>query len=305
MDDLTKRGLKKSGFEGEQEVVLPGPVAAIAARHPLLRGLRVTDAGYYPRASRHGILRSQGARGAVLILCREGAGWVRFGHGPRRAVHPGEAVLIAPRQTHAYGASLEDPWTIQWSHFEGDEVPDWWRVLGLSAEGGVLASASSERLDLGRVHERLGDDLPSLLAAAAALRWSLANLRATSLAAQAALSSRRSVEKVGEWMSEHRSGKTNLTRLARMASLSPSHFSTLFRERFGYAPMDYFLRLKIQRAAQFLLSTEWPIARVAEESGFPDALYFSRRFRVIMGHSPRGFRAQFSGDGRRPDDSGS
>ena len=68
MDDLTDFCFRAAGFEGERSVMLPGPVAAMAARHPLLRGLRVTDAGYFPRALRHGIEREQGAAGAVLIL---------------------------------------------------------------------------------------------------------------------------------------------------------------------------------------------------------------------------------------------
>ena len=292
MDDATGWRFKERGFEGERAVILPGPVAAQAAKHPLLCGLRVTDAGYFPRAAHHGIERPHGANGAVLILCREGAGWVRFGTGERRMIGPGEAVLLAPRMGHAYGASAEDPWTIQWSHFEGTEIPDWWCVLGLPEEGGVLRLCAGipEQLDLGRVHERLSYDLPALLAAASALRWSLANLRAARSGAEAGDSSLKAIESVEAWMHEHSAGKTRVSWLARQAGLSPTHFSALFRERFGFAPIDYFLRLKIQRACRLLAQTAWPVARIAEESGFADPLYFSRRFRAVMGVSPRGYR---------------
>ena len=297
MDDLTGTEFRETGFEGERAVVLPRPVAAQAAKHPLLRGLRVTDAGYYPRAARHGIERPRGASGAVLILCREGSGWVRLDRGPRRAVGPGDAVLLAPGRAHAYGADREKPWTIQWTHFEGAEIPEWWRLLGLPPEGGVLRLCAGipEELDLGRVHERLGYDLPALLAAAGALRWALANLRAAPSAAEAGEPSRRAVEKVEEWMREHLAGGTTLARLARKASLSPSHFSALFRERFGFAPMDYFHRLKIRRACHLLDATPWPVGRVAEEIGIADPLYFSRRFRLVMGQSPRDYRDQSRG----------
>lgn len=293
MDDPTNASARESGFEGERAVILPGPVAAQAAGHPLLRGLRVTDAGYFPRARHHGIERPDGADGAVLILCREGAGWVRFASGFRRVVGPGDAVLLAPRQPHAYGAADADPWTIQWSHFEGGEVREWWKLLGLPAEGGLLRLCAGipEQLDLGRVHERLNYDLPALLAAAAALRWALANLRAAPSGAEAGDSSLRAVEQVEAWMHEHAGGRVTLNGLARRAALSPSHFAALFRERFGFAPIDYFLRLKVQRACRLLDRTAWPVARVAQEAGFADPLYFSRRFRVVMGQSPRAYRA--------------
>lgn len=292
MHDLTIMKMRRSGFVGERAVVLTRALALSAGRHPLLRGLRVTDAGYFPRAARHGVIRRNGARGAVLILCREGNGWVRFGEGSIFPVGPGEAVLIAPGRAHAYGAAEHDPWTIQWSHFEGGEVRDWWKFLGLPEDGGILRLCAGipEELDLGRVHERLGYEPRSMLAASAALRWSLANLRAAS-GAEAGESSRNAVERVEEWMREHGAGKVSLSGLARKAGLSPSHFSALFREIFGYAPVDYFLRLKIRRACHLLEQTDWPVGRVAEEAGIPDPLYFSRRFRRVMGISPRAYRA--------------
>lgn len=176
----------------------------------------------------------------MLILCREGLGWVRLQNGPTRTVGPREAPLLAPHQAHAYRASADDPWTIQWSHFEGDEVPAWWRLLKLPPEGAILRLCAGipEQLDLGRVLECLGYGLPSRLQAAALL---------------------------------------------------PSHFSARFRERFGFAPMDYFLRLKIQRTARLLDAMDWPVPRVGEDVGFADPLHFSRRFRSIMGVSPRSY----------------
>jgi AraC family transcriptional regulator of arabinose operon len=66
------------GFYGERMNVLPGPLVDAAARHPLLRGLFPCDAGYFPEAHRHGILRKEGTRSAILIICRAGRGWVEL-----------------------------------------------------------------------------------------------------------------------------------------------------------------------------------------------------------------------------------
>jgi AraC-like DNA-binding protein len=285
---------KKEGFAEQRLVVVSRAALAAAARHPLLRALRATDAGYFPRAEGHQVERPSGAAEAILILCREGRGWVRLGDAARRPVGAGDAVLIAPWQPHAYGAEEGEPWTIQWSHFDGEEVAEWWRWHGLPAAGGVLRlrAGVAERLDLGRVHERLGQDLANLVEAGAALRWALASLEPARSVAEAGEPSWRSVETVEAWMREHRAGRVTLAGLARRAGLSVSHFAALFRARFGFSPVDYFLRLKIRHACRLLETTAWPVRRVAEEVGIEDALYFSRRFRRVMGVSPRAYRGE-------------
>ena len=287
----------KDGFSGQQLVVLPRPVAAAAARHPLLRGLYATDAGYFPEAAAHGVERKHGLEGVVLIVCRAGRGWLRLGvdeAAGTQEVGPGDAVLIAPGQAHAYGADETSAWTIQWVHFCGDEVAAWWRWLCMPPGGGVrrLRAGGLEQLDLGRVHEQLaaGYDERHLLAAAAALRWALACLGVAMSAADSGEPTRLAVEAVEAWMREHSGGRVTLAELARRARLSPAHFSALFRKRFGFAPIDYFLRLKIRRACNLLDTTEWPVGRVAAEVGIEDGLYFSRRFRRVMGVAPRDYR---------------
>jgi len=294
MDDLKIMNHLPTG-PNRRMVVLPNPVVAGAARHPLLKGLHATDAGYFPKAARHCSERREGAKGAILILCRDGRGWVRLGkEGERVTVGPGDAVLIAAGVPHAYGAELVNAWTIQWVHFTGEEVAQWWRWHALPREGGVLRlrAGEPEQLDLGRVHEQLaaGYDERHLLAAAAALRWALANLVRAASRAEGGEPTRKAVEAVEAWMGEHSGGAVTLAQLARMAGLSAPYFSVLFRERYGFPPMDYFLRLKIRRACNLLDTTAWPVGRVAAETGFDDALYFSRRFRGVMGMAPRAYR---------------
>lgn len=292
MDDLPMKSISH-GFPGEHRVLLPGPVRDAARSHPLLRGLFPTDAGYFPEARSHGIKRPNGVDTAILIVCRAGRGWMRL-RGERREIRADEAGILAPNEPHAYGADSASPWTIQWVHFTGSALSAWWKYLRLPPEGGVLrlAPGGAERLDLFRVHEALarGYGERNLLRASAALRWGLSNLGSE----ESGGSAREAVGRVESWMREHTGSRATLAELACHASLSPSHFSALFRERYGFAPLDYFFRLKIRRACTLLDSTDWSIARVANELGFEDPLYFSRRFHKVMGLSPREYRAESS-----------
>jgi AraC-like DNA-binding protein len=226
----------------------------------------------------------------VIIVCLAGRGWVELGEGILR-VRPGQVILIAPGQPHSYGAYPSDAWTIVWAHFGGEELGYWWRFLALPKRGGIIQARchTPEQLELGRVHEQLaaGYDEPRQIAAAAALRWSLAQL---SGAGESAGGERDEMEAVATWMREHVGQRVSVTALARRAGLSPAHFSLCFKQHTGFAPIDYFLRLKIRRACGMLDGTLWTVGQIAREVGYEDAFYFSRLFRAIMGCSPKAYR---------------
>ena len=78
--------------------------------------------------------------------------------------------------------------------------------------------------------------------------------------------------------------------LAKIAGMSPGHYGMLFRKSRNYPPIEYFNRLKIQKACELLKTTDQTIREVGESLGFPDPFYFSRLFKKIMGFSPRTYR---------------
>jgi len=86
-----------------------------------------------------------------------------------------------------------------------------------------------------------------------------------------------------------------LDALAAMANLSRSHYADLFRKQTGYAPMDYFIRMRMHRACQLLDTTELSIKAVATELGYEDPLYFTRAFRAVVEVAPTAYRRMRKG----------
>ena len=85
-----------------------------------------------------------------------------------------------------------------------------------------------------------------------------------------------------------------LDRLAQEAGLSPFHFLRTFRAVTSMTPHQYVLRTRLHRAAVRLRRTREPISVVAFDVGFNDLSTFNRRFRHVMGMSPKEFRCRRS-----------
>ena len=78
---------------------------------------------------------------------------------------------------------------------------------------------------------------------------------------------------------------------ARDANLSSSHLAAVFKKRTGFTVLDFFIRLKIQRACFLLDTTDQSVKAIAADLGFDDPLYFSRCFRRVHDSSPTQYRA--------------
>ena len=298
MDDSTmekNHSLKAHGFSGQRMVVVPKPVWNRLGGHPLLQGLRVTAAGFFPKARGHLIQRSAGTPTHLLIACLEGEGVIHAG-GKKFTAKSGDLCWISPDTPHDYGSSSTDPWSILWVHFSGEEAEAWKDLLFDGGEGPVCNVPSDQlgSLSLDRIHSILenGYSLLNLADAAAALRFSLGMLvrlrEQPGSTRSARLRVAASVEKLrSDWRHLHR-----IEELALQARVSPSHFSTLFRKETGHSPIDFLIRQKIQHAARLLATTQEPILSVSESVGYEDPFYFSRSFQKIMGCSPRTYRLQ-------------
>jgi transcriptional regulator GlxA family with amidase domain len=82
----------------------------------------------------------------------------------------------------------------------------------------------------------------------------------------------------------------DVPRLARIAHVSPAHFTRTFRRTFGETPHHYLQRRRIERAMALLRTTSRPVIEVALAVGFSSHGTFSRTFRDVVGASPTGYR---------------
>jgi AraC family transcriptional regulator, arabinose operon regulatory protein len=285
---------KRDGFKGQILYVIPRRLLASVAQHILVSGLYPTDIGHYPRASHHYLERAEGAEQNILIICTRGQGWFEI-NGVKKILRPNEALLIPRKQPHRYGASPDDPWTIQWVHFEGEDAP-YYLTLVHGAFTMQLHRTLTPRIDrlFHDAYEALanGFSQQSIICAAHVVRHIMGLLFFDNKAFSPNTKTGRShnLDNVIQFMKEHLDANLTIDEMARQAGLSPAHFSRLFTQQVAFPPMKYFIHLKIQRACRFLTLTQLSIKEISSNLGFTDQYYFSRTFHKVMGTSPVSYR---------------
>jgi AraC-like DNA-binding protein len=100
----------------------------------------------------------------------------------------------------------------------------------------------------------------------------------------------RSLRAALYYIHQHYTEPLRFQTVARLAGFAPNYFSALFKEREGMPFERYVAGLRIERAKQWLASSELPAARVAELSGFSSPQYFSKVFRQAVGATPVAYR---------------
>lgn len=79
----------------------------------------------------------------------------------------------------------------------------------------------------------------------------------------------------------------DVDKMASLCNLSKSRFLHLFKEQKGISPMQYLIKLRIDKAKELMIHSSISIQDVANLVGYSDPLYFSRLFKKYNGCSPR------------------
>ncbi|WP_419819217.1 AraC family transcriptional regulator [Glaciibacter flavus] len=292
----TEAALLRDGFPGQRMLVLPRPLVERALSSPATRGLLVTDCGYFPHAHHHGRSRPAPIRQIVVIVCVRGQGWCQTSAG-RFPVAAGQMILLPPGEPHSYGADESDPWTLWWAHMDGIGVADFVEVAALTGASAVrtvpdMYGTVGLIAEIIQWMERDSTDASLIRAAGAA--W---HLLATVASARdgSAGGSDRAIERAVSYLREHVNRRVNVSDLAAMASMSPSHFAALFKQYTGVPAMAYQTQLRMASARELLDTTSRSIDDVAQAVGYQDPFYFARQFKKVHGVSPTTYRRHAKG----------
>jgi len=95
------------------------------------------------------------------------------------------------------------------------------------------------------------------------------------------------------YIDEHYSEGFDVQTLARVACVTPSYLSRLYKKHLGTSPMRYRNAVRIEKAKHLLLVKSASVEEIADILGFEDTKYFSQLFKSITTLSPSQFRKKY------------
>ena len=98
------------------------------------------------------------------------------------------------------------------------------------------------------------------------------------------------MKRVLEYVHSHISDNIGVEQLANVACITKPYFIRLFKHEFGFPPVQYINRKKVERAQLLLFTTNKTVKEVAFILGFSDQNYFIRLFHKLTGITPQEYR---------------
>lgn len=258
----------------------------------VMSNLLLTWAGCYTKAYGH-IVNGRVLEDYVIVYCVDGLGWLELLNN-RWIIKKGDIFVCPPNVIHYYGADDKVPWTKYWIHFRGKVAGAYMEMLGLTQDSPILNVGENPKI-IAWLHDifnilKSGYTQSNLLFATSYLSNILSCLSSHKMSGQLNKAIDMNVETVITHMLDNIDGRLTLSQMSDFANLSKYHFIRLFREKTGYTPIDYYIRLKIQKACELLEESNVTISSISTAIGFSSPYYFSLAFKKIIGRSPQRYR---------------
>lgn len=280
-------------FEESFYYRLPEAIIKNCENSPLFSSLLLISTGY--RTTLNKLIgynvTSHYEEDYLFKYCLSGTGWFEF-ENKRYVVSAGDIILCNRNTLCRYSTSSEDPWSVYWVYFRFNYMEILYPKLteknfqvhhfGLDHSLIRYFMEILQKRSFGYANSYLfyaSQTLGQLLAYLH-LNQSIENEKGSNKYSAIITHMNNNLDKL-----------ISTSQLAQMADVSKDHFIRVFTQCYGYTPLDYFIRLKMQKACNDLLSTELPIKTIATNLGYEDPYYFSRIFKHKIGISPKIYRS--------------
>ncbi len=102
------------------------------------------------------------------------------------------------------------------------------------------------------------------------------------------------VKRIINYMSENFEKKISLDQIAHNMYLSPVYVSKIFKEETGESPINYLIKIRLEKAKAILERGEGgSIKSIANEVGYEDVYHFSKLFKKYYGVSPLNYKKNY------------
>ena len=106
-------------------------------------------------------------------------------------------------------------------------------------------------------------------------------------------SEERPIHAITRYLQSHLGEDISLHVLSEEFHLNGQYISQLFKSEIGVNFLTYLTNIRMEHAKKLLLSTAFPIAEIADQSGYSDYRVFTKAFKKAEGITPSQYRRDF------------
>jgi AraC-like DNA-binding protein len=252
---------------------------------------------YPPHKNEHPAIFRNVAEGRILpnfhiIYITRGKGIFETGE-KNYTVSQGSAFFLLPGVKHRYKPIFESGWHEYWVGFQGKNFNKLMEAGLLSRECvfSEIGLHDSIIASFNMIIDEVKTQAPLFqLKACAGILSLIAEILTRNRRKDQMNNYQKIVEKAKSLMEANVSGAINLPGISEQIGISTSRFNEIFKTYTSMTPYQYYMQLKIKKAADLLEQRDAPIKEVAYSLGFEDQYYFSRFFKKKTGIAPSAWR---------------
>ncbi|MGN0573408.1 MAG: helix-turn-helix domain-containing protein [Acutalibacteraceae bacterium] len=211
--------------------------------------------------------------------------------GKHITAHSGDTVILDCFKPHEYytDSSFESIWI----HISGGNSFELFEEIEKS-EGNLIKCKDVQHVQklLFRIFNGISSDNPptELSMSLDIYKLFAELLNPQSMKSKGESSYEDSINQIKEFIAENLNENLTVGQLAKIANMSTSHFSRVFKQQTGFSPYDFILISRLNRAKYLLQITDMTVASIAYEIGFNSESNFIYFFTENEGISPGKFR---------------
>jgi len=258
----------------------------------------IPENSYYPSKGHPGTHMFSWESGRILneyhfVLITDGEGVFESTSAGNKKVNKGDGFLLFPGEWHRYKPVKETGWTESWVGFSGRVADIMMNEDFFDKKHPVIRKCGNMLvLNHFRSLTQLISEEPFGFQRTASgvcmqLLAELYNIQKGTLLSDQANSL---ISNAKHLMHKKIDEEIDFHTFCRNYGVSYSKFRSDFKQQTGFAPLQYFLLMKIEKAKDQLKSTDLKVKEISNNLGFRSDHYFGRIFKLKTGATPQEFR---------------
>lgn len=231
----------------------------------------------------------------IIHYVHHGKG-VYCSNGKKYNVSEGMYFGIFPRTLVHYIANEENPWTYSWICLQGPSMKALFENMGITPDN-LMDHADSREETSKTIYDMTNNNGSTLTDAfyrtGKMYEFISSLLKDNEMNLKPSNNRKCYVESVIKYINQNYYNELTVEKIAQYIGLDRSYIGQLFKNEKGLSIKEYLISLRMQKAFNFLIGTDFNISEIGRSVGYQDAFWFSKIFKKKYGMSPDQLRKNY------------